>query len=191
MKRMQLSQVSIVATAVLLGSSAVAADPDGAAAEKRAERTTQQASSDTMLAAKVKTQLAKDDETKARQINVDVYRGQVQLSGYVTSPEHKAAATRVVTNVPGVLGVQNNLQIKGTERSAGAVIDDGLITAKVKAALIGDSRTKAHQIDVDTREGVVQLGGFVDSADAKAAASEVAETVSGVRTIHNRLEVKR
>jgi len=182
--------LTLVATAFvggfLSGAAANAAIPDGPANERTAQQ-----SSDAMLAAKVKTELAKDDETKARKINVEVYRGQVQLSGYVAAPEHKAAATRVATNVPGVLGVQNNLQIQGADRSAGTVIDDGLITAKVKAALIGDARTKAHQIDVDTREGVVQLGGFVDSAAAKEAASEVAESVSGVKSIFNRLEVKR
>ena len=187
---MQCKPLSMLVAAVLLAGSVAAGAQDGASL-RRGERTAQQASSDAMLAAKVKTELAKDESTKARRINVDVYKGQVQLSGYVEAPELKADATRVASNVPGVLGVQNNLQIQGAERTAGTVIDDGMITAKVKAALIGDARTKAHQIDVDTRAGVVQLGGFVDTAEAKAAATELAKTISGVKTIHNNLEVKR
>ena len=76
------------------------------------------------------------------------------------------------------------------ERTAGQVINDSVITTKVKAALVGDSRTKAHQISVTTHEGVVQLNGTVDTADAKLAASEVASSVEGVRSVENKLGVK-
>ena len=57
-----------------------------------------------------------------------------------------------------------------TQKSAGEVIDDSVLTAKVKAALIEDPVTKAGQINVETYRGVVQLGGFVDNAAAKSQA---------------------
>jgi hyperosmotically inducible protein len=60
----------------------------------------------------------------------------------------------------------------------------------VKAALIADSATKAHQINVETQEGVVQLSGFVDNAAAKSAATNVAKSVSGVKDVKNELSVK-
>ena len=53
--------------------------------------------------------------------------------------------------------------------NAGRVVDDSVITGKVKAALVADPTTKAHQISVETFKGVVQLSGFVDSSEAKAA----------------------
>ncbi len=53
-------------------------------------------------------------------------------------------------------------------RSAGDVIDDSVVTAKVKAALIADPNVKAHEVNVETREGVVQLSGFVDNDQAKS-----------------------
>jgi len=59
-----------------------------------------------------------------------------------------------------------------TDRSTGTVIDDSVLTGKVKTALIADSRTKAYQINVTTREGVVHLNGSVDTAAAKMAATE-------------------
>ena len=149
---------------------------------------------DAALASKVKTALIQNNETKAHQINVEVSDGRVQLGGYVDSADQKAAASRVASTVSGVRTVQNNLLVKGLEttadRSTGVAIDDSMVTAKIKSALIADSRTKAYQINVDTREGVVQLGGFVDSAAAKAAATEVAQSISGVKTVQNRLEVK-
>ena len=49
-----------------------------------------------------------------------------------------------------------------TQQSAGEVIDDSVLTSKVKVALIDDPITKAGQINVETYRGVVQLGGFVD-----------------------------
>jgi len=86
--------------------------------------------------------------------------------------------------------VDNNLVVQESSRSAGEVIDDGVITAKVKTALIEDPMVKAHQVEVSTREGVVQLSGFVDNADAKRKAAELARNVSGVKDVRNDLTVK-
>lgn len=74
--------------------------------------------------------------------------------------------------------------------TAGRVVDDSVITAKVKAALIADSVTKAHQIDVETYQGEVQLSGFVDAKEARARAAELARKVDGVRSVKNSLEVR-
>jgi hyperosmotically inducible protein len=172
--------VAIGAMSSLLAFAATAAEPKATA-------------DDMALAGKVKTALIDSPSTKANDINVEVNQGRVQLIGYVDSPEQKAAAGRIAAGVIGVTSVQNNLQVQQgpvADRSTGEVVDDGMVTAKVKAALIADGRTKAYQINVDTRQGIVQLGGFVDTAEAKAAASEVAKTVSGVKTVNNSLQVK-
>jgi len=174
----------IAAGFLLLSTVAVANDP----ATK--SKTAGQATDDAALLSKIKSALVNDEQVKARQVNVEVYQGQVQLLGFVDTPEQKAAAGRIAANIAGARNVRNNLEVQAADRTAGQAIDDGMITSKVKAALIGDSRTKAHQIDVNTREGIVQLGGFVDSAAAKAAAAEVAESVDGVKNVQNRLEVR-
>jgi hyperosmotically inducible protein len=69
-------------------------------------------------------------------------------------------------------------------------IDDAAITTKVKTALVENPTTKARQIDVDTRNGVVQLNGFVDTAEAKSEAENVARTVNGVKSVDNNLQVR-
>ena len=76
-----------------------------------------------------------------------------------------------------------------TQKSAGEQIDDSALTASVKAALIADPVTKARQIDVEVRRGVVQLNGFVDSAAEKAQAATVATGVDGVMGVQNNLAV--
>lgn len=78
----------------------------------------------------------------------------------------------------------------GAQTTVGAVIDDAALTAKVKTALIENPATKARQIDVDTKGGVVQLNGFVDSAAAKSAAETAALGVAGVRKVNNNLDVR-
>jgi osmotically-inducible protein OsmY len=72
---------------------------------------------------------------------------------------------------------------------ASSQMGDAAITAKVKAELLADSRTKAFDTNVETDNGVVTLMGTAPSAESKRAATEVARKVSGVRTVHNRLTV--
>ena len=78
-----------------------------------------------------------------------------------------------------------------TKESTGEYIDDAAITAKVKTALAGDPRTKAHQVNVETREGVVQLSGFVDNSEAKSTAEELARSVDNVKSVDNQIDVKK
>lgn len=74
--------------------------------------------------------------------------------------------------------------------STGEYLDDSVLTTKVKTSILGDSRLKLLQINVETFKGVVQLSGFVDSAAAAARAVELARTVKGVKTVNNSLIVK-
>lgn len=77
-----------------------------------------------------------------------------------------------------------------TRESTGEYIDNSAITAKVKAALVGDEVVKARDISVETFRGVVQLSGFVDSETQKTRATEVARSIDGVTEVKNNLVVK-
>jgi osmotically-inducible protein OsmY len=76
------------------------------------------------------------------------------------------------------------------QQSTGEVIDDGVVTAKVKAALIEDPMTKAHQINVETFKGTVQLSGFVETDEARSRALQLARDVDGVKNVRDALEVR-
>jgi hemerythrin-like domain-containing protein len=52
-----------------------------------------------------------------------------------------------------------------THESTGEYVDDSVLTTKVKAAILDEATLKTLQIDVQTFKGVVQLSGFVDSAE--------------------------
>ena len=94
-----------------------------------------------------------------------------------------------LTAIVGVLAVASACSATRTQQSAGEVIDDSVLTSKVKVALIDDPTTKAGQINVETYRGVVQLGGFVDNAQQKAQATKVARSVTGVKEVRNDLLV--
>jgi osmotically-inducible protein OsmY len=77
-----------------------------------------------------------------------------------------------------------------TTESTGEYFDDSVITAKVKAEILGDPMLKVFQINVETFKGEVQLSGFVDSANASARAVEITRRVNGVTSVKNNMVVK-
>jgi osmotically-inducible protein OsmY len=77
-----------------------------------------------------------------------------------------------------------------TAESAGEVLDDSVITTKVKSAFLSEPSLKSFQISVKTYKDVVQLSGFVDSAEARQLAGKLAAGVQGVSSVRNDLIVK-
>jgi len=78
-----------------------------------------------------------------------------------------------------------------TQESAGEYVDDSVITTKVKSLLAADDFLKSFQISVESRRGIVQLSGFVDSQQAVDKAKEIVKSVKGVKSIKNNLIVKK
>jgi osmotically-inducible protein OsmY len=71
-------------------------------------------------------------------------------------------------------------------------VKDTAITAKVKSALLSDKETKGYSIRVGTHgNGIVELSGDVPSRAVAHHAAEIAQNVSGVRTVRNDLSVRR
>ncbi|MDF2784427.1 MAG: hypothetical protein K0S95_962 [Pantoea eucrina] len=67
---------------------------------------------DTVVTTKVKAQLLNDEALKSTEINVETFKGKVQLSGFVSSPQMANRAVSVTRGVAGVKSVVNNMQIK-------------------------------------------------------------------------------
>jgi osmotically-inducible protein OsmY len=77
-----------------------------------------------------------------------------------------------------------------TREGTGEYIDDSLITAKVKAALVNDPVVKATEVNVETFKGVVQLSGFVSSPQSAQKAVDIARGVEGVKSVRNDIRLK-
>ena len=78
-------------------------------------RTTGEFTSDAALTAKVKSAIATDVGARtAAAINIETYRGVVQLTGFADSREQAARAEEAAKKVNGVRSVRNDVRIKST-----------------------------------------------------------------------------
>jgi len=78
----------------------------------RTHESTGEYMSDTWITTKVKTALVDDPVVKAREVNVETFKGVVQLSGFVSSREAMGQAVRVTSSIEGVKSVKNDMRIK-------------------------------------------------------------------------------
>ena len=74
--------------------------------------------------------------------------------------------------------------------TVGTQVDDAVITAGVKSALMTDSAINSFDLQVETRKGTVLLSGFVDSQAQIDQALSVARGVSGVVAVDNSVTLK-
>jgi hyperosmotically inducible protein len=74
--------------------------------------------------------------------------------------------------------------------TVGTEIDDSVVTAAVKSALLSEADIKSFDFKVETRKGEVQLSGFVDGQAQIDRALTVVRAVSGVKSIDNKIALK-
>jgi len=72
-----------------------------------------------------------------------------------------------------------------SRESTGEYVDDAVITAKVKAAILDQPTLKSSEISVETFKGQVRLRGVVASQATIDKAGEVARRVEGVKSVKN------
>jgi hyperosmotically inducible protein len=75
-------------------------------------------------------------------------------------------------------------------QTLGKVIDDTILTAKVKAALLRERGIKSTDVKVETNQGRVLLSGFVDTEEQKKRVVNVASRVEGVREVRDGINVR-
>ncbi|GAC1611414.1 MAG: BON domain-containing protein [Aquirhabdus sp.] len=83
----------------------------GCAATPKHESTGQYVD-DTVITAAVKASILNEPTLKVAEINVETYKGIVQLSGFVRSEDNIATAVRLARGVKGVTSVKNDMRLK-------------------------------------------------------------------------------
>lgn len=96
-------------------------------------------------------------------------------------------AASVVACAP--MGKKDDQAGSASKRSAGEVVDDATITARVKAALLKDPEISGLKIDVDTAQGVVRLKGEIKTLALRKKAESLVREVPGVKSVNNQLVV--
>jgi osmotically-inducible protein OsmY len=67
---------------------------------------------DTVITTKVKAAIFGEDSLKSAEINVETFKGVVQLSGFVNSQADINKAVQVARSVKGVKSVKNSMRLK-------------------------------------------------------------------------------
>lgn len=146
---------------------------------------------DSVITTKVKAALLADEYVKSIDVKVETRKSEVMLSGFAESQIQIDRALMVARAVEGVTSVDNQLSLKVGAQTIGNKIDDTVITAGVKSALLADASLKSSDISVTTRVGEVQLSGFVENSSQLSHAVDVAKKVEGVSTVIDHMSVKK
>lgn len=67
---------------------------------------------DSVITTKVKASIFNEPTLKSTEINVETFKGTVQLSGFVAQPADSAKAAEVARGVKGVVAVKNDIRVK-------------------------------------------------------------------------------
>ena len=99
------SRVSVLVAAIALTALA------GCASTQKQESTGQYLD-DTSITTRVKAAIFEEPTLKSAEINVETFKGRVQLSGFVTSRANIDRAVAVAQGVSGVVSVGNDMRVK-------------------------------------------------------------------------------
>jgi hyperosmotically inducible protein len=111
--------------------------------------------------------------------------GVVTLTGTVQDNDAKALAEDTVDNIPGVVSVKNEIDVK----SGYPEHSDAWIAFKVRSLLLVKGNVSATSTTVDVHDGVVTLGGTADTQAQKELTEVYAKEVDHVKSVNNNIVV--
>jgi hyperosmotically inducible protein len=106
---MQLTRIALaVALATAVGGTLVttgcASTPTQAGAGEQID--------DTLITSKVKAAFVEDKQVSAMNINVETFKGTVQLSGFANNATEMNRAAEIARGIKGVKAVKNDIRLK-------------------------------------------------------------------------------
>jgi osmotically-inducible protein OsmY len=130
----------------------------------------------------------------ADQIEVGVKDGIVTLRGTATSQAQKDLTTAYARDVNGVNDVNNEMTVSKTADNSLPTaivekIDDASITAQVNMALLFHRSTSFLHTTVETRRGVVTIGGKAMNEAEADLVTKLVSDIHGVKNVINRMTI--
>lgn len=120
-------------------------------------------------------------------VNVTSYNRMLLLTGEAPDAATREKVEKIVSTVPNLKSIANELAIAGAS-GLGGRSNDTYITSKVKARFVDANKFAANHVKVVTEAGVVFLLGMVTQAEANAAV-EIARTTGGVQKVVRVFEI--
>ena len=156
--------------------------------------TVRESSLDKALEAKVRSALALSRRVSGLQIEVAAHARIVVLTGRVPTAEVRSIAEAIVSDTPGVAGVENRLQVdpravaNGYEASLLQRIADLETQVSLQDRLRREPRLSAGNVKTEVEQGVVVLRGAVESDLERGIAQQIAQTTVGADHVRNELQ---
>lgn len=151
-------------------------------------RSTGEKVDDSTIATRVKIELAKTDGLADASVNVEAYKGVVQLSGFVHPASTRERALAAAAKAEGVTSVRDGLVVTDERRTLGNFIDDKALKAKINLK-ITDVTNVATNVSVvnHVRNGEVILAGFVNNAETRGEVLSAVRGIRGVTRVYDKL----
>jgi osmotically-inducible protein OsmY len=124
-----------------------------------------------------------------RDFNVTVYEGRTLLTGTTSSPELKAQAKQVASQIPGVRAVYDEIDVapgEGTWQS----VRDTWISAQIRSNLVFNSQVRSVNYTIDTVNGSVYLIGSARSQTELERVTDAARNVPYVKRVVSYVEIR-
>jgi hyperosmotically inducible protein len=120
------------------------------------------------------------------EVSVKSTDGAVTLTGTVQDRDDKALAGDTVANLPGVVSVDNQIEVKSDIREH----SDAWIAMKIRGELLVKAHVSATSTKVEVKNGVVTLSGTVQNLAQKDLTEAYAKDIDNVKTVRNELVVQ-
>jgi osmotically-inducible protein OsmY len=143
-----------------------------------------EAPDDSEIQARANDALVWNADIHSEDIEISVRNGVVTLNGIVDAYWKKWKAESLVSEVRGVMDIQNELAIVPTKS-----LQDKEIAKNIEGALMRDLYVDSVKVVIRVEGGVVTLTGRVFSWDARRRAEEIARYTAGVVEVDNKLSI--
>lgn len=118
-------------------------------------------------------------------VKVSSHDGVVTLTGTVTDPDQKTLAEDTVSDLPGVVSVDNQIKVEPPAPE----YSDGWIATKIHTKLLLKGNVSATGTTVDVKDGAVTLTGSAANLAQKELTGAYVKEIAGVKSVNNLLVV--
>ena len=153
------------------------------------EKTMGEALDDATASGEIKAKLLNESGARFAEVDVEVANGLVLLSGRVNEPEDRTFAEGIAWSSSRTVDVANEVRIEPPGGFLSNVSDE-IITGRVRARLIGSSKVKSVNFNIETYGGVVYLMGIARNTEELHAAAEEASVVGGVAQVVSYVRIR-
>ena len=126
-------------------------------------------------------------------MDIEFNDGVASVVGKISTVKQKETVTQVVSQVPGVQRVDNQLELLSISRnpfarSLGGSKDNQQMAQDIAQAL-GRGNFQGYDIEIRYQDGTALLSGVVQSPEEQAKATYLVQQVKGVKVVNNQLRI--